>query len=132
MTITDVIARITARGFTVQNDNGTLTVLDAQGNNVAWPRITVSAKGTVSDVALPSFHGGKITGLGDYPTAAIYGDVYLLHAGKPAQAEKAIAALLATPATPAQPVVEYNPELDATVNPSASQTQETVAHATAA
>lgn len=98
MTITEVIARISARTLTVQNtvtgNSNVLTVLDAQGNTVPWPTITVSAKGAISDVALPSFHGGKITGLGDFPTAAIYGDVYLRHSGRPAQAEKEIAALL--------------------------------------
>ena len=119
MTLQDAITRIIARGYTVQ-DTATgnlhaLTVLDAQGNMVPWPTIVTSGKGNVQDVALPSFHGGKITGLGGYPTAAIYGDVYLSHAGKPAQAEKAIAAMLAAPA-PAIPVVEFNPDAEAYLN----------------
>src|SRR5271157_932521 len=104
MTIQDVIARIIARGFAVTSTaEGNVHTLHVtkNGNAVAWPKITVGNRGNVSDVALPSFHGGKVTGLGDYPTAAIYGDVYFANAGKPAQAEKAIAALLAVPAVPA-------------------------------
>lgn len=101
MTVTDVIARIEKRGFTVQDSvNGNshvFTVLDANGNSVAWPVITTGKSGNVADVALKSFHGGKVTGLGDYPTAAIYGDIYLRFLGKPSDAEKAIAALIAAP-----------------------------------
>ena len=98
MTLTEVIARITARGMQVTEDkvsgNVHLLTVSKDGVNIPWPTITVSSKGGVSDVGLPSFHGGKVTGLGDYPTAAIYADVYLAHAGRPAQAEKALAALL--------------------------------------
>jgi hypothetical protein len=98
MTLTNVLAAITARGYSVTASDTVgriaLTVKTAQGSTVAWPDVTIGKNGNVSDVALPSFHGGKVTGLGDYPTAAIYGDVYLRYAGHPAQAEKAIAALL--------------------------------------
>lgn len=102
MKLIEVIARIEARGFEVDckpvaANVYAFSVLDAQSNVVNFPNVTIGKNGNVSDVALPSFHGGKVTGLGDYPTAAIYGDVYLSHAGRPAQAEKAIAALLATP-----------------------------------
>ena len=106
MTITEVTRRITERGFTVDckpvSPDGSvyaLAVLDAQGNSVAWPNITVGKNGNVSDVAIPSFHGGKITGLGDYPTAAIYADVYLSHEGRPSQAEKVLANMFAAPAS---------------------------------
>jgi hypothetical protein len=115
MKLNDVVARIAARGFTVDckpvADNVyAITALDANGNAVNFPNVTIGKTGNVSDVALPSCHGGKVTGLGDYPTAAIYGDLYLNHAGHPAAAEKAIAALLALPVvstpTPEQPAVE--------------------------
>ena len=127
MTLANLVSTLISRGFasvTVTRNSPhavypkcdvALTVTTAQGVNVPWPNVAVSKSDNISDVSFGAFHGGKVTGFSDNETAAIYGDIYMAHNGRPSQAEKAIAALLATPAVTRTPIIEYNPELDPAV-----------------
>jgi hypothetical protein len=101
MTVEQVIARIIARGRTVRVETNSphskypqcdIALVTDRGT---W-HVKVGKSGNVADVSFGSYHGVAGSGLTSVETAAIYGDLYL--AGKPSEAEKAIAALLATPA----------------------------------
>src|SRR5271157_786492 len=118
--LASIIARIIARGFTVVSnviDNRvTLEVKDSAGNVIPWVTFTLGKSGKVTDTSVksyPSKHPAGFDSCHEY--VAVYGDEYAHDAklARKTQLERCNAPVPA-PAT-ANPVVEYNPELDPAV-----------------